>query len=136
MKNEHPDIADALDPARFARQYPKLDQALRSQLAPLKTRDTFRAEVWQRIATQRAAMTQATPRAGATLRTRLLLQCANIAATGIAAALVCWAAWPSLRLPVIPESMAVSAVLAVSGSILLVGAQRLGLFRGLREFGT
>jgi hypothetical protein len=136
MKNEPLDIADALDPARFARQHAELDQALRTQLKPPLMSATFRSQVWQRIATERTALARAaiSPVAGVGLRARFALQCANIGAATVAAALVGWAVWPALgRMPAVTEGAALAVVMGLSGSILLLGMHRLGLFRSLRE---
>jgi hypothetical protein len=140
MNDEHLDIADALDPARFVRQHSTLDQALRTHLKPPQLSATFRSQVWQRVAAERAAMarTATLPKAmGAGLRARLALQCASIGAIGLAAALACWAVWPALgRMPAISDAAAVTVIMTFSGSVVLLGLQRLGLFRALGELGA
>jgi hypothetical protein len=133
MKDEHFDIADALDPARFVRQHSKLDRALCTQLKPPLLSARFRSQVWQRIATERSAMVRTAPSpTAAWLRARFAFQCANMGATGIAAALACWAVWPALsRVLTVSDSAGVTVMMIISGSILLIGLNRLDLFRAL-----
>lgn len=93
MNRERTDIADALDPARFARQHPQLDAALRTQLKPPVMDAAFRAQVRARVAAARAA---AAVKPVAPLRAGLWLQLANVLAGGVAAALLIAALAPQL----------------------------------------
>ncbi|HMA12332.1 MAG TPA: hypothetical protein VKO83_10620 [Steroidobacteraceae bacterium] len=131
MNQEHDD---------FARQHPALDRALREQLKGPVMDAAFRRQVMARIATRRAALTNAAvppERVRSRLRAQLLLQVLNTGAIALAAALVLGVAAPrlgSLRISSwLQQDWGLPVALTVAGVALIYGLQRAGVLGWVRR---